>query len=73
MSEPLQARADLLDACNDLDEVAHELLFLGVAIAAAWDDNPANGCLYLLNRIRESVIALSDKVRDASEALRPAG
>ena len=64
-----QARSTLWDASNLLDEVAEEILFLSVAVANAWDDEPANGLVYILNRLRETVKSTSDVIRENSNSL----
>lgn len=60
----------LVEAINTLDEVADEILFLSVAVGHAWDDNPASGLVYLLERIRLTLKATSATVREANAALR---
>jgi hypothetical protein len=55
-------RATLLQAVNTLDEAVEELLFIGVSIAAAWDDQPAEGCSYLLARVRDTLTEVSGAI-----------
>ena len=69
MSKPTQAQSDLWDAVNTLDEVADEILFLSVAVATAWDDQPANGLVYILNRLRETVMTISGAIQETIKAM----
>ncbi|MBP6582804.1 MAG: hypothetical protein KA204_04945 [Chromatiaceae bacterium] len=63
----------LVEAINTLDEVADEILFLSVAVVNAWDDKPAAGLVYLLDRLRLTLKATSATVCEANAALRIEG
>lgn len=59
---------DLYGAAETLGEIEEELLFLTVAIANTWDDNPAYGCVLILERLRARLKAASGTIAEAIQA-----
>lgn len=66
LADPILA---LVKATDAIDEVENELLFLSVAIGHVWDDNPAMGCVLIIDRLRATLKTVSATVYDASRAL----
>ena len=64
-----QARSDLWDAVNILDEVENEILFLSTTVCGGWNDRAANGLVYILERIRQTIRSTSDAIQESVKAL----